>query len=353
VRQGLDARVVVERGGFTLDAELAIAPGEVAAVVGPNGAGKSLLVHALAGLAPLTDGRIELDGTVLADVAAGVHVGPDLRPIGVVFQDRLLFPHLSCLDNVAFGPRARGVPRREARRSATALLADVGLSSRAGTRPSELSGGEAQRVAIARALAIAPAALLLDEPLSALDAAARRSMRGELRRRLGGFGGCGLLVTHDLMDALGITDHVVVLEGGRVVQSGSVADVCARPKSSYVAEFVGVNLLRGHARAGRVELAGGGTLVAAGAPEGPVLVVVHPRAVALFRRRPDGTPRNVWRGTVASIDDEGDRARVRVSGAPDLVAEVTPAALHELSLSPGADVWVAIKATEVSAYADE
>ncbi|HMC70971.1 MAG TPA: ATP-binding cassette domain-containing protein, partial [Mycobacteriales bacterium] len=117
---GLDARVVVERGGFTLDAELAIAPGQVAAVVGPNGAGKSLLVDALAGLVPLTHGRIELDGTVLADVAAGVYVGPDIRPVGVVFQDRLLFPHLSCLDNVAFGPRARGVPRREAQRRASA-----------------------------------------------------------------------------------------------------------------------------------------------------------------------------------------------------------------------------------------
>jgi molybdate transport system ATP-binding protein len=243
--------------------------------------------------------------------------------------------------------------RHQARQRAAALLEDVGLGSRAGARPCELSGGEAQRVAIVRALAIAPAALLLDEPLSALDAGARRSMRGELRRRLDAFGGCGLLVTHDLVDALGITDHVVVLEGGRVVQSGSVAEVCARPKSSYVAEFVGVNLLRGRARDGRVDLVDGGVLVAASAPEGPVLVVVHPRAVALFRQRPDGTPRNVWRGAVASIDDEGDRARVRVTGAPAVVAEVTPAALQELSLSPGAEVWVAVKATEVDVYADE
>src|SRR5207302_7881350 len=225
-----------------------------------------LFVHALAGLAPLTDGRIELDGTVLADVAAGVYVGPDTRPIGVVFQDRLLFPHLSCLDNVAFGPRARGVSRGEARRRAAALLADVGLSSRAGSRPSELSGGEAQRVAIARALAIAPAALLLDEPLSALDAGARRSMRGELRRRLDDFGGCGLLVTHDLMDALGITDRVVVLEGGRAVQSGSLADVGAEPQSSLVAGRVGLSLLRGHARARRVALPRGRALAADGQP---------------------------------------------------------------------------------------
>jgi len=349
---GLDAHVTVERGGFVLEAYLAVPAGQVAAVVGPNGAGKSALVHALAGLLPLARGHVRLDGTVLADAGAGVHVGPEARPIGVVFQDRLLFPHLSCLENVAFGPRARGVPAREARRRAAALLADVGVGERASARPGELSGGEAQRVAIARALAIEPAALLLDEPMAALDAATRRSMRSELGRRLESFGGCGVLVTHDLVDALGITDHVVVLEAGRVVQTGSVAEVCAQPRSSYVAEFVGVNFLRGRARGGRVDLPDGGVLVAAGAPDGAVSVVVHPRAVALFRQRPDGTPRNVWRGTVASIDDEGDRVRVRVAGAPALVAEVTPAALQELSLSMGAEVWVAVKATEIAVYAD-
>jgi molybdate transport system ATP-binding protein len=349
----IEARVVVERDGFLVDAELAVASGEVTAIVGPNGAGKSTILLAIAGLVPLRAGRVALGGVVAEDVATGTRLPPEARGVGMVFQDRLLFPHLSALDNVAFGLRARGARRDDARQRAVELLDEVGMAHRSTAAATELSGGEAQRVAIARALAVEPSVLLLDEPLSALDAGTRREMRGELRRRLSAFGGSGLVVTHDLVDAVGITDRVVVLEDGKVVQWGLVADVCAQPRSRYVADFVGVNLLRGTARAGRVELVGGGTLTAGDVLDGAVLVVVHPRAVALFRERPDGTPRNQWLGAIVSMDDEGERVRILVSGPPELVAEVTPAARHDLDLTPGTPVWVAVKATEVAVYADD
>src|SRR5438874_7778509 len=163
----LHAHLRVDIDSFTLDADMTIEPGRTVAVVGPNGAGKTTLLHALAGLRPLTDGRIVLDGTVLDDPAHGVYIPPELRPVGVVFQDNLLFPHLSALDNVAYGLRARGERRGVARRHAAEWLGRVGLDGREGARPRQLSGGQAQRVALARALATQPAAVLLDEPLAA------------------------------------------------------------------------------------------------------------------------------------------------------------------------------------------
>lgn len=341
---GLFADVVVRRGEFELAAALRVGAGETVAVVGPNGAGKSTLLGAVAGLVPVSSGAVRIDG------AEVTRLPPERRPVGVVFQDRLLFPHLSVLDNVAFGLRhRRGLRRRRARAAAAAALAAAGLGEFAHRAPAGLSGGEAQRVALVRALVCEPDVLLLDEPFAGLDAGARREVRRAVAAALASFGGAAVVVTHDPLDVLALADRVVVLEAGRVVQQGAPAEVRARPRSRYVAEFVGVNLLAGRAQAGTVALDGGGRLVVPGAPDGEVRVVIHPRAVAVHRERPAGSPRNVWPGRVASIDDEGDRVRVAVTATPAIVAEVTPAAARELGLVPGAAVWVAVKATEVHA----
>lgn len=347
----LQADVSLALGPLRLDVSRSFPVGSTVALLGPNGAGKTTFLRALAGLAPLDRGRVVLGGDVLDDPGAGVWVPPERRAIGVVFQDYLLFPHLSALENVAFGLRCRGVARAEARRRARSWLERVGLAERAGARPRELSGGQCQRVALARALAPEPRLLLLDEPLSALDATTRPEVRRELRRHLESFPGVRLLVTHDPVEAMTLAEELVVLEAGRVVQSGTPAEVSARPRSRYVADLVGVNLFRGTAGAtGRVLLAGGAALVAAGAGRGEVFAVVHPRAVSLHRGRPEGTPRNVWPGVAGSLDLEGDRVRVQVLGPLPIVAEVTPAAVADLALADGGPVWVSVKATEVQVY---
>lgn len=218
---GLAAHLVLDRGAFTLDVRLTVAPGEVLALLGPNGAGKTTSLRALAGLAPLTGGYLRLDGTTLEEPAARRRTPPERRPVGVIFQDYLLFPHLTALDNVAFGPRCHGASRARARAVAADLLARMGLADHAGVKPRRLSGGQAQRVALARALAIEPRLLLLDEPLAALDALARLDVRAELRRRLAAFEAVAVLVTHDPLDAMVLADRLVVIEHGRVVQEGT------------------------------------------------------------------------------------------------------------------------------------
>jgi molybdate transport system ATP-binding protein len=346
----LEARVELTLGQLQLDVDLTVATGELVVLLGPNGAGKTTLLRALAGLVPLDRGRVVLDGRVLEDAAAGEWVPTEQRPIGFVFQDYLLFPHLSALENVAFGLRARGLGRAEARRRARAWLDRVGLAAHAGARPRALSGGQAQRVALARAMVADPRLLLLDEPLAALDAATRSEVRRDLRRHLASFDGTRLLVTHDPLEAVALADRLVVLEGGRVTQTGSPAEVSAQPRSRYVAELVGVNLYRGRADGRNVRLADGGTVVAADLHHGEVFAAVHPHAVALHRRVPEGTPRNVWAGTADSLEVIGDRVRVRVAGTVPIVAEVTPAAASELGLADGGQVWATVKATEVTVY---
>ena len=335
-----------------MDAALDAQAGEVVALVGPNGAGKTTVLRALAGLVPLAAGRVVLDQTVLDDPAAGRRVPTEQRSIGYVFQDYLLFPHLSALDNLACGLRCRGADKAGARRAARSWLERLGLGEIARSLPAALSGGQAQRVALARALAGEPRLLLLDEPLAALDAATRVEVRADLRRHLSTFPGVCVLVTHDPVEAMVLAQRLVVLEGGRVTQRGLVAEVAAAPRSAWVAELVGVNLLPGRARGDGVELAGGRWLAATGAGDGDVFAVVHPHAVAVHRRRPEGTPRNVWAGKVGDVEVRGDRVRVRVvlDGGGALVAEVTPAAVAELSLDAGGEVWVSVKATEVQVH---
>jgi molybdate transport system ATP-binding protein len=346
----LEAELALTLGRLELEVELAVATGELVVLLGPNGAGKTTLLRALAGLVALDAGRVVLDGMVLDDVATGERVPAERRPVGFVFQDYLLFPHLSALENVAFGLRARGRPRAEARRRAAGWLERVGLAAHANARPRALSGGQAQRVALARAMVADPRLLLLDEPLAALDAATRTALRRDLRRHLASFAGTRLLVTHDPLEAVALADRLVVLEGGRITQTGTPNQVSARPRSRYVAELVGVNLYRGHAGDGAIELQGGGRLVVADDHHGEVFAAVHPHAVALHRHRPEGTPRNSWPGTAETLEVIGDRVRVRVTGQVPIVAEVTPAAASELRLADGGPVWATVKATEVTVY---
>jgi molybdate transport system ATP-binding protein len=348
VTAGLRAELSLTRGSLDLDVRLEVAAGETVAVLGPNGAGKSTMLGAIAGLIPFHAGTVSLEGVVLEDTRTGRFVEPELRPIGVVFQDYVLFPHLSALDNTAFGLRCRGVARREARRRAATWLERVGLGGHERDRPARLSGGQAQRVALARALITEPRLLLLDEPLSALDATSRASTRRDLRRHLADYDGVRLVVTHDPVEAAALADRLVVLEAGRVVQVGTVAEISAHPRSRYVADLVGVNLLTGSGRGDQVDLGTGASLTVATPVDGNVLVVIHPRAVTLHRRAPEGSPRNVWEGRVAAVDRETGCARIQLAGPIPIVAEITLRAVDDLALVEGDSVWVSVKATEIT-----
>ncbi|MFJ2775890.1 ABC transporter ATP-binding protein [Kitasatospora sp. NPDC087315] len=346
----LDARLRVERAAFTLDLALTAAPGEVVALLGPNGAGKSTALRALAGLLPLTGGHLRLDGRVLEDPAHRLHTPAEERPVGVVFQDYLLFPHLSALDNVAFGPRCQGRPKREARAEAAGWLERMGLADHAGARPGRLSGGQAQRVALARALAVRPRLLLLDEPLAALDARTRLDVRAQLRRHLAEFEAVAVLVTHDPLDAMVLADRLVVIEGGREVQSGSPAEIARRPRTDYIARLVGLNLYQGTADGHRVTLADGPVLATTEELTGPAFVAFPPSAVTLHRERPQSSARNVWELQVAGLDLHGDQVRADLAGDLPMAADLTPAAAAELDLAPGTTVWASVKAAQTHAY---
>jgi molybdate transport system ATP-binding protein len=346
----LHADVGVRLGLLDLRVALDAADGETVAVLGPNGAGKTTLLRALAGLQPLDEGVVRIDDVAVDEPATRTYVVPERRSVGVVFQDYLLFPHLSVLENVAFGVRSRGGSRSDARRRAREWLARVGLDDRAGGKPGALSGGQQQRVALARALVTEPRLVLLDEPLAALDVGTRTELRRELRAQLASFGGARVLVTHDLLDAVALADRLVVLEGGKVAQTGRVQDVTARPRSRYVADLVGLNLLRGAGTGTEVTLEHGGTVVTADPVAGDVYVAIQPHSVSVHRTRPEGSPRNVWSGRVRGVDLLGDRVRIHVDGEVPIVAEVTPAALADLGLHDGSELWASVKATEVDVY---
>jgi molybdate transport system ATP-binding protein len=350
----LSVDVMAARGEFEVRATFEAAAGETVALLGPNGSGKSTLVSSIAGLLPPVEGTIALDGVVLDDAAGGAYVPPEQRPIGVVFQDLLLFPHLSAADNVAFPLRARGVAKPQARERAARLLERLDVAARADARPRDLSGGEAQRVALARALIAEPALLLLDEPLSALDVGARVRVRELVREELARFPGVRIIVTHDPIEATTLADRLVLFEEGAVTQIGSPEEIRSAPRSRYAADLVGINSFRGRLEtlddgAGRLATGEGNVVVPW--PEdfegGEVIGLLRPADVTLSLEPPAGSARNAFRGQVTSIAVEGDRARVRIATSPPLVAEVTLGSVERLGLSAGARVWASFKAVEV------
>lgn len=346
----LKAEIDLALGTLDMQVALDVAGGTTVAVVGPNGAGKTTLVRALAGLEALRRGKVTIDGRVVEDTDAKIRVPAEERNVGVVFQEHRLFANLSVLENVAFGLRASGIPKRTARARARKLLGQVGLADAAGARPRELSGGQAQRVALARALVTEPSLLLLDEPLAAVDVAARAELRHLLREELNRYPGTRLLVTHDPLEAAALAQHLVVIEAGRITQEGPLVEVTARPRSPWVANMVGINLLSGTARGTAVTLRNDATISAASPGDGPTYVAIRPNAITLHRHHPEGSARNVWAGEASELHLTGDRARVRITGAVPLIAEVTPAAVAELHLADGGTVWVSVKATDVDTY---
>ena len=345
-RTGLDAHLVVTpTSTFHLDITLTATPGDVLALLGPNGAGKTTALRALAGLTPLTTGHLHLDGTDL------LHTPPEHRPVGVVFQDYLLFPHLTALDNVAFGPRCQGATKSEARAHARDWLDRMGLADHTTAKPRHLSGGQAQRVALARALATHPRLLLLDEPLAALDARTRLEVRAQLRRHLAEFEAVAVLVTHDPLDAMVLADRLVVIEHGRIVQEGTPADIARHPRTDYIAQLVGLNLYKGRADGHTVRLDAGPAITTTEDLTGQVFVAFPPSAVTLHRDRPTGSSaRNLWRCEVAGLETHGDQIRADLTGELPLAADLTTVAAAELDLHPGAPVWATVKATQTHAY---
>ncbi len=331
-----------------VDVTLEVAQGETVALLGPNGAGKSTVLAVAAGTLRPDRGQVLLAGRELTGEER--FVAPHARQVALLAQDPLLFPHLSVLENVAFGPRSLGRGRREARETARHWLTEVGAPDLADRRPSEISGGQAQRVAVARALAADPLLLLLDEPMAALDVALAPALRQTLRRVLADR--TVVLVTHDVLDALLLADRVVVLEAGRVVEDGPTAEVLSRPRSPFAARIAGLNMVAGTWREGAVRGADGVTIQGLAAEVGPgpgdrVVAVFRPSAVSVFREAPGGSPRNSLAVTVTDLEPFGDQVRVR---AGHLAADVTVQSVAELDLAPGVRVVFAVKATEVSVY---
>jgi molybdate transport system ATP-binding protein len=349
---GLLVEAEVWRGKFSLTVDFRVESGQVVGVLGPNGAGKSTLLSALAGLLPVSRGRITLSGQPLDDTASDLFVEPAARSVGFVFQNYRLFPHLSVLDNVAFSPRARGVSKSESRVAANDWLNRLGIADFAERKPKDLSGGQAQRVALARALAGSPSLLLLDEPLAALDAQTRLEVQTELRRHLTEFAGPCLLVTHDPLEALVLADRLLVLENGRVVQDGTPAEVARRPATDYVATLVGLNLYAGVANGSVVTVADGGIFVVPDrGHRGDVLVAVRPSSVVVSLDQPGtSSARNTWPAQVTGMTLLVDRVRLDLLGQPPAVVDVTAAAIAELQLRPGTQVWLTVKATDLDVY---
>ena len=338
-----------ERNGYTLDVDVRASSDELLVVVGPNGAGKSTLFAIIAGLLQLTRGHLTFGEQLWDAPSQRVLVEAAQRDIGAVFQDGRLFEHLNVLANVAFGLRARGKSRSAAHASAHDVLARLQIGELADRQVGELSGGQIQVVALARALAIKPSMLLLDEPLAALDVGARAAMRVAIRVAAETIEGPTILITHDPYEALTLADRLVVLEAGRVVQSGSVAEVRRSPRSRYVAEFLGSNVFQGVCDATVFRGDDGVQFAVVGDIEsGSATAVIEPRSVSLHRARPDTSARNVWEMRVVGIDDDGSgRLRVHLDGPLRLTGEVTPGAVRELALQSNDFVWVSVKATDI------
>ncbi|HEX6551696.1 MAG TPA: ABC transporter ATP-binding protein [Ktedonobacteraceae bacterium] len=367
---------------FHLDLGFSAEVGKTTVLLGESGAGKSTVLRLMAGLLHPERGHISLEDTAYFDSERHIVVPPQERPFGYVFQDYILFPHLNVFENVAFGLRAQHLPHHVIHRRVGEALEQVHLPGLDQRRPTQLSGGQQQRVAIARALALQPQLLLLDEPLAALDIQTRREVRQELRHILANIGITTILVTHQYLEALLFGQSILVLDAGRIIQQGSQHDLLLYPRSSYVAELVGMNFFRG--RVVRNEANSLCTIqlqqenhpieVMAALEEHlqdsktPVVgeeafVVVDPRSITLYQKPPDSSARNVFSGEIVQVlrldtsigKEERHDGRVRVSillntSIPPLTAEITGASAARMELSEGKTVYASFKATEARAY---
>ncbi|GAB2451269.1 molybdate transport system ATP-binding protein [Conyzicola lurida] len=335
----LDARVDAR----DVDLAITVQRGETVAVLGPNGAGKSTLLGLAAGLLRADSGSATLDGATLFDAAT--FVPPHSRGVSLLAQDALLFPHLSVLENVAFGPRSAGVRAAAARSMARDWLGEVDALEFASRRPAELSGGQAQRIAVARALAAGPKLLLLDEPLAALDISVAPAVRRMLRRVLADR--TALIVTHDILDAYTLADRVIVVDGGRVVEEGPTRSVLERPRTAFTAGLASLSVLTGERTATGLWTAGGDIAAPSDLPVGTaVAAAIRPAAVSVSLEEPREV--NRLRGTVRDLEPRGDVIRVR---SDLLSADVAPAVVADLDLALGTPVWFAFGAADVQVYA--
>jgi molybdate transport system ATP-binding protein len=350
----LDFDATLTLGTFRLEAAFTVAAGETLVLVGPSGAGKSTCLALVAGLLRPQQGRVSCGGEVWCDTRRGVDVPPERRRAGLVFQDYALFPHLSVVQNVAYGPGARGRRRAAATAAATAWIERLGVSALASRTPGSLSGGERQRVALARALAAEPRVLLLDEPFASLDVSTRGALRSELLAFLRDCGLPALLVTHDPVDALAFGDRVAVLETGSLSQVGTREELLAKPRSAFVAELAGLNLYRAELDLGRgLKQARAGTVgfhVLADDLQGPCFVAFAPAEVSLSAERLHGSAQNAFFGAVVEVLPLPDRLRVVLDVGVVLVAEVTREAALSLNLTPGRSLWAFVKATAIRVY---
>lgn len=348
----VQADFTVRRHDFLLDVHFDLPPGSTTAIVGPNGSGKTTVLRALAGLVPISTGTIQMHGRIVDDTRSRF-VPPAARQAGYLPQHYGLFPHMTVLDNVAFGLRAQGASRRSARQAAGQLLARAHLEDLSGRKPATLSGGQTQRVALVQALAPSPQLLLLDEPLAAVDARAKHLIRNDLAHHLRAYRGTTVIVTHDPMDALTLSERILVLEHGQLVQAGPPEHLMRYPATDYVASIAEVAIVRGQAHAGRLATASGRPLwIADHRLQGPCVAVIRPETVTLHRDEPRGSARNTWQGQVRQMRTIADRVIVHVDGDPHVIAAITQPAAKELHLAPGLDVWVSVKALEIHAHPD-
>ena len=334
----LDVDLQQRLGRVDLDVRFTVGR-ETLALIGPSGAGKSSVLRLVAGLATPDRGRIVSGEQVLLDTEARVDLLPEERGVGMVFQDGALFPHLTVAQNIAYGLRPRPHNRQERRERVHDILERFTIASLASAKPGRVSGGERQRVALARAVAASPGVLLLDEPLSALDAATKSHVAAELAAALAALRLPTILVSHDLEDVAGLADRVAVMDDGKIVQVGTTAELLQSPGSGFVAAFVGANFFSG--RAARVEgltqidLDGGGRMVSEAPAQGHVGIVVQPWHVSLAPPGAFDPAVNVLTGTVASIAPHGSRLRVAVASAPPIVADVPAQAAWVSRLAVG------------------
>ncbi len=380
----LDVCLDTHLNTFHLSLDFSTEIGKTTVLLGESGAGKTTVLRLLAGLLHPQKGHIIFDERVYYDSERRIVVPPQERPFGYVFQDYVLFPHLSVFENIAFGLRAQHLPRQLIRQRVGMVLEQVGLIGLEQRRPAQLSGGQQQRVAIARVLALQPQLLLLDEPLAALDVQTRREVRQELRRLLGETGITTVMVTHQYLEALLFGHQVLVLDQGSVIQQGGQHDLRDTPRSTYIAELVGVNFFRGRIigyetntmciiqlsstslRDRSIEIVA--TLRERSMTEvvpdigDEAYVVVDPHSITLHRTLPEGSARNIFCGEIIHIlhlstdsgsEDGRTRVSIQLDTAPStapLIAEITQTSVTRMQLREGERVYATFKATEASAY---